>query len=327
MPKPHASVSLDLDNLWSYQKTHGDAGWERFDTYLDAVCDACLPLLAELGWKITFFVVGRDAADPRNRAAMRRLVDAGHEVGNHSYEHEPWLHRYAEDELHAELGRAEDAIEAACGQRTTLFRGPGYSCSNDLLGVLSDRGYRLDASTLPTWLGPVARWYYFRTAKLTAEQREERSRLFGTTRDARRPVKPYRWALPDGPGGPREPLPEIPVTVAPFARVPFHPSYALYLAGKSSAAAGLYWRGALAACRLGGVEPSVLLHPLDFLGIDDEPRLSFFPAMGMTGATKRDLLRRWFRSLDRAFTVLTMGEHARRLHEAGTLPLRSPDMG
>jgi hypothetical protein len=26
--KPLASLSLDLDNLWSYMKTHGDPGWE-----------------------------------------------------------------------------------------------------------------------------------------------------------------------------------------------------------------------------------------------------------------------------------------------------------
>jgi hypothetical protein len=26
--KPLASISLDLDSLWSYMKTHGDPGWE-----------------------------------------------------------------------------------------------------------------------------------------------------------------------------------------------------------------------------------------------------------------------------------------------------------
>ena len=134
---------------------------------------------------------------------MRRVVDAGHEVGNHSYEHEPWLHRYSNEELHAELAKAEDAIEAACGQKTTLFRGPGYSCSNDLLGVLSDRGYVMDASTLPTWLGPVARWYYFKTAKLNAARRRRSGRSCSARRrTARRPVTPYRWACRMWPEGP-----------------------------------------------------------------------------------------------------------------------------
>ena len=37
MTKPLASLSLDLDNKWSYMKTHGDAGWEAFPSYLDIV--------------------------------------------------------------------------------------------------------------------------------------------------------------------------------------------------------------------------------------------------------------------------------------------------
>ena len=31
----YASLSLDLDNQWSYMKTHGDAGWQSFPSYLD----------------------------------------------------------------------------------------------------------------------------------------------------------------------------------------------------------------------------------------------------------------------------------------------------
>ena len=36
MPLP-ASISLDLDNLWSYLKTQGAPGWESFPSYLDLV--------------------------------------------------------------------------------------------------------------------------------------------------------------------------------------------------------------------------------------------------------------------------------------------------
>jgi hypothetical protein len=34
---PAASISLDLDNLWSYLKTQGVSGWESFPSYLDVV--------------------------------------------------------------------------------------------------------------------------------------------------------------------------------------------------------------------------------------------------------------------------------------------------
>lgn len=35
--KPLASLSFDLDNQWSYMKTHGDPGWDTFPSYLDLV--------------------------------------------------------------------------------------------------------------------------------------------------------------------------------------------------------------------------------------------------------------------------------------------------
>ncbi len=47
MTKPLASLSLDLDNRWSYMKTHGDEGWESFPSYLDVVVPRVLDLLAK----------------------------------------------------------------------------------------------------------------------------------------------------------------------------------------------------------------------------------------------------------------------------------------
>ena len=34
-PRPLASISLDLDDLWSYLKTHGDQSWPERPSYLD----------------------------------------------------------------------------------------------------------------------------------------------------------------------------------------------------------------------------------------------------------------------------------------------------
>ena len=40
-----ASLSLDLDNQWSYMRTHGDAGWESRPTYLPLVLPLALDLI------------------------------------------------------------------------------------------------------------------------------------------------------------------------------------------------------------------------------------------------------------------------------------------
>ena len=69
LQKPIASLSLDLDNKWSYLKTHGDPGWESFPSYLDTVVPRVLQFLEERNLTITFFVVGQDAALERNHDA------------------------------------------------------------------------------------------------------------------------------------------------------------------------------------------------------------------------------------------------------------------
>jgi hypothetical protein len=311
--KPYASLSLDLDNLWSYQMTHGDEGWEEYRSYLDVLVPTVLDFFAAREQRITFFIVGQDAALERNRAALSSLTRDGHEIGNHSFRHQPWLHRYSRDEIDEELAKTDAAIEDVTGQRPVGFRGPGYSLSEDVLRALVARGYRYDASTLPTIVGPLARRYYFRSAKLTAEQREQRSYLFGGAREGLRPLKPYYWQV----GADR--LLEIPVTTMPFTRVPIHVSYVLYLASVSARAARLYFANAMRLCRLYGVGPSILLHPLDFLGADDVDALSFFPGMTMTGARKRAVVAACVDELRHQFQVVPMGEHADAIVAAGSL--------
>lgn len=307
-----ASLSLDLDNQWSYQKTHGDPGWESFPTYLDIVVPRVLELLEERGLSITFFVVGQDAVDERNRSALASIGAAGHEIGNHSFRHEPWFHLYSADEIDAELARTEDALEAATGQRPVGFRGPGFTLSEPTLRILANRGYRYDCSTLPTWIGPLARAYYFMTAKLTEDEKQERKLLFGTLSDALRPLKPYSWDL----GGAA--LPEIPVTTMPLFRVPIHVSYVLWLGARAPGLAKLYFDFALELCRLTRTEPSILLHPLDFLGGDDVKELAFFPAMNLPGELKVARSAACLDSLMRRFEVVPMRRHAELVVERGT---------
>ena len=84
MTKPHASLSLDLDNQWSYMKTHGDAGWDAFPSYLDLVTKLVTARMARHGLTLTIFVVGQDAALDKNREALQCLAAQGHEIGRAS---------------------------------------------------------------------------------------------------------------------------------------------------------------------------------------------------------------------------------------------------
>lgn len=302
--KPLANLSLDLDNEWAYLKTHEDPVWESYPSYLNVVVPRILQSLARRNLRITVFVVGQDAALEYNHEALAQIARAGHEIGNHSLRHEPWLHLFSEHDLEQELAEAERHIHAATGQKPTGFRGPGYSQSATLLRVLARRGYAYDASSLPSFIGPIARAYYFATGKFDAEQRERLNRLFGSWKDGLRPLKPYRWRFD------QTSLLEMPVTTFPVFRVPIHLSYVMYLAGFSTMLAQVYFNTALWTCRLLGVEPSILLHPLDFLGGEDVPRLKFFPSMRMTGEQKIAVVERCLDSMVRLFDVRPVGEHA-----------------
>lgn len=315
----YASLSLDLDNQWSYLKTHGDRGWESHPSYLDAVVPRILGFLGERGLRISFFIVGQDAALEKNRAALASISAAGHEIGNHSFRHEPWLHLYTAAELDLELRQAEDAIESATGVRPRGFRGPGFSLSEGTLETLQRRGYDYDATVFPNLLNPLARAYLFSTSKLTPEEKEQRSALFGTWKDAFRPVKPFQWELSGGR------LLEIPVTTLPGLKVPMHLSYLIYLAKFSRLAARAYLRFALGACRITGTHPSILLHPLDFMGAEDCPALAFFPGMDLALDKKLAIVAELFDILAASRELVTMGEHARRASAArDELPTLTP---
>ncbi len=306
--KSIASLSLDLDNQWAYMKTHGDAGWETFPSYLDVVVPRVLAFLKERDLKITFFIVGQDAALEKNREALCSIAAAGHEIGNHSFNHEPWLHLYSKAELIEEFEKTENALLNVTAKRPVGFRGPGYSLSPTVLEVLGERGYEYDCSTLPTYIAPLARaYYFFKSPQMTDEEREKRKKLFGKFSDGFRSLKPYSWQVGD------HSLIEIPVTTLPMLKTPIHASYLLYLSTFSRIAARNYWKMALRMCLMTGIQPSILLHPLDFLNGEDVPELKFFPAMNIPIEEKLSLIREIVDDLDSKFSIKTMKEHARSL--------------
>lgn len=313
-----ASLSCDLDDKWSYMKTHGDPGWETLPSYLDIVVPRILRLLQERGLTATFFIVGQDAALAHNRAILRPISEARHEIGNHSFKHEPWLHLYSPQEIGEEIAMAEDAIEQATGQKPIGFRGPGYSLSEATVGELTRRGYAYDASTFPTFLTPLVRMYYFATASFSAEEKRRRRALGGTLRDGLRSNRPYYWHV-DG-----KQLCEIPVTTLPLLKMPMHMSYLFGLRGVSPRLALQYFDLGLRLCRLTHVEPSIVLHPTDVLGHDDGQGLTFIPGMGLPRAVKLAFVGEVLDKLSRAFSVVTLREHANLVAGRPALPVLNP---
>ncbi len=305
MTRLKANLSLDLDDRWAYLKARGDAEWASRPSYFGAFIPAYLDVCQKAGVTSTIFIVGRDAAMPEHHALLQSLTEAGHEVGNHSYNHEPWMQGNTREQIASEIAATEQAIFYATGERPIGWRGPGFCSSPDILSVLQERGYLYDGSSFPTFLGPLMRLYYQLTAKPDAEQKKQLKALYGSWSAGFRPLHPYQWATDRGP------LLEIPVTTFPMLRSPIHGTYLACLAQYSPLLAKTYFLSALTACRLRGVEPSFLLHPLDFMGSDEAPGLEFFPAMKMPSVKKRELMTWALSQLAKRFDVQPMGAYAK----------------
>lgn len=81
-----------------------------------------LALLDAAGVHATFFLLGSKVeAHP---LVAREIVERGHEIGLHGYEHDRWLSLRSPGRIVEDLNKALTAIESATGMRPTLFRPP-----------------------------------------------------------------------------------------------------------------------------------------------------------------------------------------------------------
>ncbi len=301
MEKKKATISLDLDNQWSYLKIHGNKSWKDFVSYFDIFVPYVLDLLDELELKITFFVVGQDAVLDKNKIYLQMIADRGHEIANHSFNHESWLQKYTREELFEEITKAEDAIFEATKRKTVGFRGPGFSYSETLFEVLSEKGYTYDCSSLPTFIGPLARTYYFWTSDLTKEEKKLRNELFGKFTDGFKPLKPHFIDLKSG-----GKLFEIPVTTMPIFKMPFHLSYLIFLNSFSNLLMKTYFGIAISLCNMTNTPPSFLLHPLDIIGGDKIKDLKFFPGMNIVSSKKVEVFKYSIKKLEKNYSLKPM---------------------
>lgn len=81
--------------------------------------------------KATFFLIG-DKVDKLPHI-VKRMVDEGHIVGNHTYSHSGLFPLSSSAKVKNELQRCNDSIYKAVGLRTELFR-PPFGVTNPIIG-------------------------------------------------------------------------------------------------------------------------------------------------------------------------------------------------
>jgi polysaccharide deacetylase family protein (PEP-CTERM system associated) len=117
--------------------------------------DVTLELLAEFDTKATFFFLGRIAVSSPH--LVRKVADAGHEIGCHSLEHLRITGQTAE-RFRADLRKAKAALENATGTSVVGFRAPDFSIGPDNLWAFDElvqAGFQYDSSVVSTSIHDV----------------------------------------------------------------------------------------------------------------------------------------------------------------------------
>lgn len=120
---PEKRLSISFDAAWGSDKT-----------------PKILEILRKYNVKTTFFLVGFWIEN--NPDMAKRIVEEGHEIGNHSSTH-PKMGGLSEEKIYEELKRTHDIIKETTGFETTLFRPPFGDYSNTLIRAAEKFGYKV----------------------------------------------------------------------------------------------------------------------------------------------------------------------------------------
>jgi peptidoglycan/xylan/chitin deacetylase (PgdA/CDA1 family) len=108
-----------------------------FDDGPGPFTDRLLGILRDDDAKATFFLIGNKVA--ANPEGARRIAQAGMEIGSHTWEH-PNMITIPPEDIAAQFARANDAIEAATGQRPVLVRTAGGLINDRVLAEAGKQG-------------------------------------------------------------------------------------------------------------------------------------------------------------------------------------------
>jgi polysaccharide deacetylase family protein (PEP-CTERM system associated) len=149
---PINGLSVDVEDWFqvgAFERVIARDSWDGLATRVERNCDAILEMFAETNVCATFFTLGWVAQ--RHTALMRRIVDAGHELASHGWDHERVFRFDAKSFTH-DLDISRKAIEDASGVAVTGYRAPSFSIDERTPWahrVLAEQGFTYSSSVAP----------------------------------------------------------------------------------------------------------------------------------------------------------------------------------
>ncbi len=121
-----------------------------------------LDMLKERGIKATFFVIGQNVV--ANPQILQRAVAEGHEIGNHSWNHQAFT-KAGTTGVTMQVTQTNDAIENAIGKKPVILR-PPYGATNASITKRLNEEYGLKVIM---WDVDPLDWKYRNSEKVKSE--------------------------------------------------------------------------------------------------------------------------------------------------------------
>lgn len=148
----HNGLSVDIEDWFqvgAFETVIDKADWDGLPRRVERNTDAVLALFAESGVKATFFTLGWVAH--RHPALIRRIVEAGHELASHGWDHRR-VFTMQPGEFIVDITRARAVLEDAGGVAVTGYRAPSFSIDRRTPwahSILAEHGYAYSSSVAP----------------------------------------------------------------------------------------------------------------------------------------------------------------------------------
>jgi len=239
--KPPVFVQVDLDGLWAIRRCYGFPEEESFvnDPVYSEGLTRILDLFRTYNISGTFFVTGRDVELPDKTALLQRVIESGHEIANHSYNHIIGISALPLDKLRTEIIQAQEIIAQRLHYHSRGFRSPGYDINVNIWKVLAELEFLYDASLFSTPWVPLLKTIVHIFIKKGAGK----SRQFGSPPRCPVPGIPFRLReiLQDESTHVHQ-LWEVPISISPRLKLPIQVSYAQLLGTRHFIKSAEYFR-------------------------------------------------------------------------------------
>ena len=145
-------MSVDVEDWFqvgAFESTIAKTDWDSLESRVEANTDAVIELFGKRGVSATFFTLGWVAK--RFPALIRRVVEAGHEVASHGWDHQR-VFTMTPAQFGADLAKTRSILEDASGSPVTGYRAPSFSIDARTPWaheVLAEAGYAYSSSVAP----------------------------------------------------------------------------------------------------------------------------------------------------------------------------------